>query len=287
MPLHQQNFPGPLSTVAIIGPGLIGGSLALALRQREPGCGLRLWARSSASVSRARVLFPETTSDLAEAVRTASVCVLCTPIGSMPALAERMLPHLAADAVVTDAGSAKGGVVRELEGLLGGRFVGSHPMAGSEKSGLDAARADLFEGAVCIVTPTAVTRPEVLRRIREFWESVGCRTVEMTPAAHDDAIARVSHLPHAVAAVLVHAVSHGPSGVESLAGGGYRDTTRIAASSPALWKEIFLENKESLLAGLDDFTATLAEFKRMILAHDAPAMEDFLTRAKNARNRLP
>lgn len=287
MPLHQQNLPGPLSTVAIIGPGLIGGSLALALRQRNPETALRLWARSASSVSRAKTVFPEVTADLAAAVRSASLCVLCTPIGSMPALAERMAPHLPADAVVTDAGSAKGALVRHLEGILGDRFVGSHPMAGSEKSGLDAARADLFDGAVCILTPTETTRPDALRRTRDLWQSVGCRTVEMAPDAHDEAIARISHLPHAVAAALVNAVSRGRPGAETLAGGGYRDTTRIAASSPALWKEIFLENKESLLAGLDDFTATLADFKRMILAHDAPALEDFLTRAQDARNRLP
>ena len=232
-------------------------------------------------------MFPEVTADLAEAVRSASLCVLCTPIGSMPELAERMAPHLSADVVVTDAGSAKGTVVRQLEAILGDRFIGSHPMAGSEKSGLDAARADLFQDAVCILTPTHTTAPDTLRQARELWSAVGCRTVEMSPQAHDDAIARVSHLPHAVAAALVNAVSQSHPGAEALAGGGYRDTTRIAAGSPALWKEIFLENKESLLAGLDDFTATLADFKRMILAHDAPALEDFLTRAQDARTRLP
>ena len=170
----------------------------------------------------------------------------------MPSLAEKIAPALSNGATVTDVGSVKAAVVRRLEPILGGRFVGSHPLAGSEQSGFDAARANLFEGAVCLVTPTASSSPESTRTVRNLWESVGCRLVEMSPERHDECVARVSHLPHAVAAALVNSISLRVPDAGALAGGGYRDTTRIAAASPAMWREILLENSAEMAAGLED-----------------------------------
>lgn len=286
MPVHEQDFPRSLSTVAIFGPGLIGGSLALALRERQPDSSVTLWTRSEASAERTRKYLPSVTCDARAAAEKADLCVFCTPIGVMPGLAREIAPCLPAHAVVTDAGSVKGGVVAALGEIFGGRFVGSHPMAGSEKAGIEAARADLFDGATCILTPTSTTNPDALAAVRALWTSVGGRLVEMSAGAHDLSVGRVSHLPHAIAAVLVNAVARGGVGAEALAGGGYRDTTRIAAGPAAMWSEIFLENKAGLLAALADFSATLEDLQTILLSNDAPALETFLSRAKNVRDTL-
>ena len=261
--------------------------MALALRRRQPDSRVVLWARSEESARRAARYFPEVTCDVAKAAAGASVCVFCSPIGAMPGLARRIEPFLEATACVTDAGSVKGGVVRVMEDILGGRFVGSHPMAGSEKSGIEAARADLFEGATCIVTPTEITAVGALRAAETLWTAVGGRLVRLDPAEHDRAVGRVSHLPHAVASILVNAIAAGGGGAERLAGGGYRDTTRVAAGPPAMWAEILLENRAALEEALGDFSAALDEFRTILLSNDAPALESFLTRARNVREELP
>lgn len=246
-----------------------------------------MWARSQQSAQNALKFFPFVSCDAAETARGSDICVLCTPIGAMAPLAEQLAPALSSSAAITDVGSVKAGVVRRLEAILGGQFVGSHPMAGSEQSGINAARANLFEGAVCILTPTETSSPDATRAVRALWECVGCRIVELPPEEHDERIARVSHLPHAVAAALVNAISLSVSDVGSIAGGGYRDTTRIAAGPPAMWREILLENRAGLLAGLEDFSAMLDKMKAMILKGDAAGLELFLERARAIREDLP
>jgi prephenate dehydrogenase len=260
--------------------------LALALQERQPDCHVTLWARSAASAEKTARVVPNVTTDAIAAASGADLCIFCTPIGAMPALAREIAPHLSASAVVTDAGSVKGVVVSTLEEILGGRFIGSHPMAGSEKSGIEAARADLFEGATCILTPTDLTEDHALEAARTLWRSLGGRLVEMSAEAHDLAVGRVSHLPHAVASVLVDAISRSGSGAEALAGGGYRDSTRIAAGPAGMWSEIFLENKTAVLTALEEFSASLEELKTFILSNDAPALESFLSRAKSVRDNL-
>jgi prephenate dehydrogenase len=253
------------------------------LRRRQPDWTLRLWARSGESARRAREIFPNVTRDATEAAHGADLCVLCTPIGAMPALAKILAAALADHAAVTDAGSVKGSVVRRLEPLLGGRFVGSHPMAGSEQHGLAAAREDLFDGAACILTPTPVSTPATLAAVRNLWQIAGCRLLEMTPDQHDETVARVSHLPHAVAAALVRAISLRVPDPGRAAGNGYRDTTRIAGGPPAMWSEILLENRAALLAGLEDFTTMVGELKTLIEQGDAPALEKYLALSRAAR----
>jgi prephenate dehydrogenase len=248
---------------------------------------VRLWVRSQQSAERALKLFPIVSTSEIEAATGANLCVLCTPIGVMPLLAERIAPVLSGAAIVTDVGSVKAGVVRRLENILGERFIGSHPMAGSEQSGFDAARANLFEGAVCIITPTTSSLPESTRRVCDLWESVGCRIVVMRPEEHDEQVARVSHLPHALAAALVNAISLRVPDAGVLAGGGYRDTTRIAASPPAMWREILLENRNELTTAFEDFSTVLDEMRRMITCSDEVALEMFLERAKTLRAHLP
>ena len=265
----------------------MGGSLALALRKYRPNWTVRIWARSTATAARMEEHFPDVTTDPALAARKADLCVLCTPVSAMPALAEAIAPHLSTGAVVTDAGSTKAGVVKTLERILPDYFIGSHPMAGSDRSGFDAAQADLFEDAVTILTPTARTPKRALAIVRDLWTAIGSRVVEMSPQAHDEAVARVSHLPHAAAAALVHAISPDGRANLDLAGGGYRDSTRIAASPPRMWAEIFLENQSAVLAGLHELTSALEELSGLIRDGDAPAVEAFLARAKTTREHLP
>ena len=256
------------------------------MQSRRPKWNLRIWARSAQSAENARKFFPTVSSDTAEVVAGSDICVLCTPIGVMPELADQLAPLLADTATVTDVGSVKAGVVSRLEAILGRRFLGSHPMAGSEQSGMGAARANLFEGAVCILTPTGNSAPDKIPLLRDLWECVGCRVVEMTPQEHDERIACVSHLPHAIAAILVNAIHLRVPDVRSIAGGGYRDTTRIAAGPPPMWREILLENRTALLAGLEDFTATLEKVKELIHLADSAELELFLERARAIRQDL-
>ena len=245
-----------------------------------------MWARSPQSAENARQLFPVVSSDAAEVGSGSDICVLCTPIGAMPQLARQLAPVLAHTVTVTDVGSVKARVVSQLEAILGNRFVGSHPMAGSEQSGIGAARANLFEGAVCILTPTGNSAPEKVQVLRDLWECVGCRIVEMTPQEHDERIACVSHLPHAVAATLVNAINLRVPDVACIAGGGYRDSTRIAAGPATMWREILLENRTALLAGLEDFSATLEKMKELLHLANPAELELFLERARAIRKDL-
>jgi len=287
VPLHRENFPRPLRTVAVFGPGLIGGSLALALRQRKPAWKLKLWTRTESSLPALRKKFPtvEVTCRAEEAAAGADLIVFCTPVGTMPALAKAVASHLKPTTVITDAGSVKADLVRKMEAALP-NYVGAHPMAGSEKSGLEAAREDLFQNAVCILTPTKKSRPDAVRAVRSLWKLVGCKLVELTAMEHDKSIARVSHLPHLAASVLVNAIAQKVPDAGRLAGGGYRDTTRVASGPAKMWSEILLENRKEIMAGLKDFTAMLNKIKTLLETENTAALEAFLADAKTIRDRL-
>lgn len=205
----------------------------------------------------------------------------------MRGLAEHIRPVLSPQTVVTDAGSVKSGVVRDLQSVCGGQFIGSHPMAGSERNGFTAAREDLFEGATCILTPTEETASRARQAVLGLWRAVGCRTAEMAPEEHDEVIARVSHLPHAAAAALVAAINVRVPDAGATAGGGYRDTTRVAAGPAGMWTEILLENREPLLAGMEELTASLETMKNLIKSGDSEALEAFLAKASAIRKALP
>ena len=195
------------SPIAILSPGLLGGSLALAARKRMPGTEVRVWARREESVGKvvAAGLADAASIDAREIVRGARLIVFCMPIGGMADVAARIVGEVSPDALVTDVGSVKQPVVKSLGEIFRGRarFVGSHPMAGSEQAGLDAARADLFEGAVAIVTPEEETPKGTVDEMTAFWEKIGCRVAIASPRTHDEAMAMISHLPHLVAAALV------------------------------------------------------------------------------------
>lgn len=277
--------------VTLIGVGLLGGSLGLALKRRQLAARVEGYVRRDASVAECERLgvVDRATTDLLAAVKDADLIVFCTPIAQMRALAEQSLPALKPGALITDVGSVKGGVMAELDPLFskaGAEFIGSHPMAGAEKTGPAAARADLFEKAVCVVTPGTKTSPKSLQRIEELWTAVGGRTLRLTPDQHDSLVARSSHLPHVVAAELANYVlspAH-PKEQPALCASGFRDTTRIASGSPEMWRDIALANRKHLARALGVVVEDLQEFQRALEAGDAKAMEEFFETAKHRRD---
>jgi len=276
--------------VAILGPGLIGGSVALALRAKSPDTKISIWGRCPEQLQEIlkRGLADSVETDPAIAVREASLVVLCTPVGTMRDLAQAILPGLSPTTVITDAGSVKAAVVDQLETILGGRFVGAHPMAGSERSGLGAAQAHLFEGAPCLITPTGKSDPAALARVSEFWKSLGCSVTTMNAAEHDRLVARISHLPHALAFALVNLIVDTLSPeAQQLAGGSFRDATRVAASDPSLWTGILTENRTEVAAALREMSKLLKSMATALGDENPDSILDFLKRAKDHRDSLP
>ncbi|HYE90372.1 MAG TPA: prephenate dehydrogenase/arogenate dehydrogenase family protein [Terriglobales bacterium] len=277
--------------LAVIGVGLLGGSVAKAARAQGAarevvGIGRDL-TRLRAAVTDGAL--DHATTDLAEGLRGADFVVLGAPVRAIEDLLERMWAALPADAVVTDVGSSKAAIVRKAEALarrLPRTFVGSHPMAGSEKSGYGVARADLFTGALVVVTPTDATDTRAVKTVTGFWEHLGARVTTLDPEAHDAAVAAISHLPHLVACALVDAVAGDAPGALPIAARGFKDTTRIAAGDPVMWQEIFLANREPLRVMLGAFRRALDTLEREIAAGDPAVVEASLLRIKQARERL-
>lgn len=273
--------------ISIYGPGLLGGSVALAVLERMPGVRVRFWARreSAEAQIRARGIEAEFFTDPASAAVGASLIILCTPVETMPRLANAIAgAELAEDCLVTDVGSVKGDVVRALEPVLGARFLGSHPMAGSEKTGIDVARADLFENAACLLTPTEATPPASLERLRRFWKALGCRILEFGPDEHDEKVARISHLPHMMAVVTTLAALRGDADAIACVAGGFRDTTRVAAGDPGLWTGIAMGNRPALVSRLKEAASTLSELVGLLESADEEALRQFLAEAKALRD---
>jgi prephenate dehydrogenase len=271
--------------VAIVGVGLIGGSIGLAVRARGQSGRVIGIGRSAERLRDAVVCgaIDEATTDLARGVAEADVVVVCTPVTQIAADVHRAAAHGPKEMLVTDAGSTKRRIVEDVERISGSRavFVGGHPLAGSERKGVEHARADLFERRVCVLTPTADTPPDRLERARGFWASLGCRLIELAPAAHDEALALTSHLPHALAAALAAAV---PGESLPLAAGAFRDGTRVAGSDAALWAGIFLENRAPLLRALDRFETQLGVFRRALEARDESTIRSWWDAARARRS---
>jgi len=274
-------------TVAILGPGLIGGSLALALAERGLADKLVIYARTDKSFSAIKEKLPqaELTTDVVKAVTGADVVVLCVPIETMAPLVKQFANSLKPTAMVTDVGSVKGSVDREIAPLLTGKalWIGSHPMAGSEQTGFSVARADLLEGAAVIITPTEQTHPAVLQLAKTFWKSLGGRVLEHDPKWHDVAVAQVSHIPHLVAAELINNVSDKSM---NAAGSGLRDTTRVASGSPELWTEIIWANRESIRAALLPLVLGLQGIQDSLKGDDKSRLRDTLQNAYDLRSKM-
>lgn len=265
--------------ITILGPGLLGGSVGLAARRS--GFEAVLWGRKEERVEAARELGLEGTTDLAAAVGGADLVILAVPVGAMDALAGLVKENLKEGALVTDVGSVKG-LPHEVAKAHGLPFIGSHPMAGSEQTGIEAARGDLFEGAACALTNNEGRSEEELKSLVEFWECLGCRVRVMKAADHDRAVARISHLPHAMA-VATAAAGLRFEGDESLAAGGFRDTTRVASGDPAMWAEIMMENREALGDALKDAQNEIREMLAQLAESDKKGLEDYLARVKERK----
>jgi prephenate dehydrogenase len=280
------------NNISLIGVGLLGGSLGLAIKQRQLASKTRAFVRRSSAIEEGMRLgiADVITQDLKEAVQGADLIILCTPLSQMAGLATQMRHHLKPGAIVTDVGSVKATVMQELEPLFHDAeacFVGSHPMAGSEKTGAAAARADLFQNAICLVTPYARSSVDAISAVQDFWKAVGGCPIRMTPEMHDDLVSRSSHLPHVVAAELANYVlspAH-PKEQALVCANGFRDTTRIAAGSPEMWRDIAMANRKNLSRVLGVFIEDLQEFQLALERDDVEAIEDFFTKAKQRREK--
>jgi prephenate dehydrogenase len=281
-----------IERLCVIGVGLIGGSLARALRALGACAEVVGAGRRRESLERALALgvIDRFETDLARAVQGAERVVVAVPLGATEPTLRAIAPHLAPGAVVTDVGSAKGSVVRAARAALGGAaadFVPGHPIAGAEKSGVDASTAGLFRRHRVILTPLPETRPAALGAVRAMWEAVGAEVVEMDPEHHDRVLAATSHLPHLLAYALVDALARMEDRVDVFryAAGGFRDFTRIASSDPTMWHDICLANREALLDVLAGYRQDLERLGAAIRDGDSPCIRQVFERAKSARER--
>lgn len=278
-----------ISTLALVGPGLIGGSLAAALKaagvvQRVVGVG-----RDANSLRKAQDLgLIDVQASAADAAAKADVIVLATPVRASAALFKEIYPHLGPTTVITDVGSTKADVVSLAQELLKEhypRFVPGHPIAGAEKTGPEAARADLYQNRNIVLTPTPETDPSAQRLITQMWLHCGARVLLMEPAEHDEVLASVSHVPHFLSAVFMWQVASADNADLrlNLAGSGFRDFTRIAAGSSEVWRDIFLSNKQAVLNELREVREAFAQAEQALLEGDEDSLYDFLEKAALAR----
>ncbi len=269
--------------LAIFGPGLIGGSIALAARERAVCSRLVVWSPDAAERQLASVFADLVPDDPALAAEGTDLAILCTPPAAMPALARLIVPHLSAGAVLSEVASVKGDIARALEEIAGSRYVGAHPMAGSDATGINAARADLFEGCVCLVTPHPGAAAEAIERVEKFWERLGAHPRRMTAIAHDEAVAVVSHLPHLAAAALVNFAAAQPDDPLLCAGPGWRDATRMAGGPAELWTEILSHNRAPVTRALHGAIAKLREAVEYLEEGREADLRRFLTQARERR----
>lgn len=277
-----------MNRVAIMGLGLMGGSLALALRKAGAACTIVGYARreDTGREALARGVVDEAYADPATAVKGAEVIVMCVPVLAIPDLCRRCAAALLPGAVVTDVGSTKAALLREIAGVLPvhSQFVGSHPIAGSDRTGLDAADGELYQGATCVVTPAPGSAETAVESVRSLWEQVGCHVLMLEPEEHDRLIARTSHLPHVIASVLVATVCReGCNELAPFCGGGLRDTTRVAAGSEDMWHDIAKTNAAWLHRELKAFGRVLDEMTRLLECGDFEGVRAFLADARRTR----
>lgn len=283
----------PERSIAIFAPGLLGGSLALAIREKLPHSAVRIWARREEALTQALSLVPGAfgSTEVAAVIEDASLAILCMPVQHMASVARQIATSpVSPDLIVTDVGSVKGAVVAQLTPILseaGISFVGSHPMAGSHATGIEHATSHLFEKAACLLTPVETTPPPHLERLRAFWTALGSRVMEMTPADHDRSVARVSHLPHAMAVLTTLAALQADPAVLACSAGGFRDTTRVAAGDPAMWAGILTGNRTEVRAALEDAAASLRVLLEILDGVDEEPLRRFLGQAKTLRDLLP
>jgi prephenate dehydrogenase len=282
--------------ITIIGVGLMGGSLGLALRQHQVAREIIGLGRNSQRLEKALKLgaIDRATTDYKDALTDADVVVICTPVGDIVSQFQTILPFLKPGCIVTDAGSTKTTIVCEIDRLLKEskspvHFIGSHPMCGSEHSGVEAAKVDLYQNALCILTPGTNEAQEATAAIKSLWESVGCRTMIMVPQSHDVAVACVSHLPHVMAASLIITMMEMDNSQDvypKIASSGFRDTTRVAGGHPELWKDICIENKDAIIDVIHKMKANLNEFETAIQQGNSETLYRLFDTARTYREKI-
>jgi prephenate dehydrogenase len=279
--------------LSVLGVGLLGGSIGLAVRSMLSSCRVVGYGHRTATLRAALEAgaLDDAYDDPRQAVRGADLVILCTPVGLLPELLDQIAPALEPGAIVTDVGSTKRSIVARAGQVLnspaGGpsraRFVGSHPMAGSEKRGVQHAHPDLFRDALCITTPDPHTDPDALEQVEAFWRFLGMRTRRLSPDAHDRLIADISHLPHAVAAALVGMQSDESL---SLCGRGFLDATRIAGGDGGLWRDIFLDNRDNLRDSIRRLQENLEDLLNRLDGGDGDGLTQWLDQAAERRRKL-
>ena len=286
---------GPMfERMALIGLGLIGSSIAWAAKKHGLVALIVGTARTPATLKTARKLgfIDEAVATAVEAVKGADLVIICTPVGTYKAIAAEIAPHLAPGAILSDVGSVKQAVVRDIAPFLpeGIHFVPGHPIAGTEHSGPEAGFAELFEGRWCILTPLARTDAKAVAKLRKFWESIGSKVDIMDAAHHDKVLAITSHLPHLIAYTIVGTATdlenHLKGEVIKFAASGFRDFTRIAASDPVMWRDIFLNNKEAVLEMIGRLSEDLAAMQRAIRWDEGDKLQELFTRTRAIRRSI-
>ncbi len=283
-----------INKLCIIGVGLIGGSLARALRAAKAARTIVGYSRNPAHLQRALQLgaIDRAETVLADAVQDADMVVLAVPVGAMAEALREIAPRLGARAVVTDVGSVKGAVVAEARNALGARFsvfVPGHPLAGTEKSGVEASLARLFDGKRVVLTPEPDTDPGAVQRVTDMWRATGAEVLTMTAAHHDEVLAATSHLPHMLAYTLVDTVLklNDHDTMFALTASSFRDVTRVAASDPEMWHDICLTNRAALAKMLKHYRGQLDELLAAIESGDGQYLRELFQRAKQQRDTLP
>lgn len=275
-----------VSQIAILGTGLLGASLGLSLRAARFRGSIIGYGRRMATVERAKALgcIDQATTNLAEAVDSCELVVMATPIGVFTSLLERLADYGHPGLVITDVGSTKQQVCRDADRLLPNpaHFIGSHPMAGSERQGPDAAIKNLFDHKPCIMTPGKHTSPRAISLVQQLWVSLGMNVIKMPADEHDQKVACVSHLPHAVAAMLMRLADQWDA--TKIASSGFRDTTRLASGDPTIWTDIFKTNRKQVIKAVDALSLELQQFRKLLVDHANDDLELQLQQCKKMRD---
>ncbi|OGX24898.1 MAG: hypothetical protein A2787_03370 [Omnitrophica WOR_2 bacterium RIFCSPHIGHO2_01_FULL_48_9] len=283
MPLRTPLF----RRISIIGVGLMGGSLGLAIKKQNIAREVVGFSHTPASLAYAveHKIIDQAASDLKTAVHNADLVILATPVKTIVNLLPMLAPHLSRYCIVTDVGSTKSSIVQAaLKNLPSHQmFVGSHPLAGSEKKGASHASAELFEGTTCIMTPTEQTNRLAKDKLKHFWTSLGAQVKFLPPEQHDKILSYVSHLPHLVAYAVIEAI---PAEHLEFSAQGLKDTTRIASSSPQMWNDICLANPKNIVKSLDEVVKNLSAIRKMIMTKDEQGLNDYFHKSKTKRDSL-
>jgi prephenate dehydrogenase len=283
-----------IRNVAVIGLGLIGGSLAMSIKNASKDIIVTGYdiARDALSIAKYRNIIDSVAENYAEAVKNADLVIVATPISNIREVINEIKPYLKKGVIVTDVGSAKENIVREVSAMLplDSIFIGGHPMAGSENEGVLSARHDLFKNAFYILTPTDNTRTESLVSLHSLLTKIGAKVVSISPKEHDEVVSLISHLPHIMSTNLVKLVDDEQAELKNLfklCAGGFRDMTRIAASNPKMWQDITFENKNEIIKAMDKYIAYLQKFKESLQRDDTEYIKEHYNDAKEARLNLP